>query len=115
MSKHLKEDYEIIDTYQHENEPGPSHQNENPPGSIFMDNVDPVLEPNMTLDDISEATRAEILLYPGTDQSKRRFFFKKHHMDYFRYYELFDCWNECFIKSKLNSLKFFVEFVEIFR
>ena len=82
MSKHLKEDYEIIDTYQHENEPGPSHQNENPPGSIFMDNVDPVLEPNMTLDDISEATRAEILLYPGTDQSKRRFFFKKHHMDW---------------------------------
>lgn len=87
------------------NQPGPSHQNndsgENPPESIFVDGLDPVLEPNMTLKDVTEGQRAQILMYPGSDKEKRRLFFMEHYMEYYRYYELFDCWNECFITSKL--------------
>ena len=84
------------------NQPGPSQQDENPPESIFIDGLDPVLEPNMTLKDITEAQRAQILMYPGSDKTKRRLFFMETYMDYYRYYELFDCWNECFITSKFT-------------
>ena len=86
------------------NSPGPSQdddQGENPPESIFIDGLDPVMEPNLTLKDIPKGHRAKILTYPGSDKEKRRLYFMEHHMDYYRYYELFDCWNECFITSTL--------------
>lgn len=84
------------------NQPGSSRQDENPPESIFIDGLDPVLEPNMTLKDITPGQRAQILCYPGSDKEKRRIFFMENYMDYYRYYELFDCWNECFITSKFT-------------
>ena len=84
------------------NQPGPSHHDENPPESIFVDGLDPVLEPNMSLKDITEAQRAQILMYPGSDKTKRRCFFMENYMDYYRYYEIYDCWNECFITSKFT-------------
>ena len=88
------------------NQPGPSRQDdnsgENPPESIFVDGLDPVLEPNLTLKDIPQGHRAKILTYPGSDKEKRRLYFMEHHMEYYRYYELYDCWNECFITSKFT-------------
>ena len=69
--------------------------------SIFDDDIED-MEPNLVLDDISEAHRGEILLYKGSDSQKRKQYFWKYYPEYARYYDIYDCWNECCLKSKLT-------------
>ena len=72
---------------------------QNRPENIFNEDIDPFLEPNLDLTDITLAQRAQLLMYPGTDKCKRSTFYLEHYPDFWHYYELFDCWNECPIKS----------------
>ena len=71
---------------------------ENDP-NIFNEDIDPFLEPNLELADITLAQRAQILTYPGTDKCKRSTFYLEYYPDFWHYYELMDCWDECPIKS----------------
>lgn len=71
-------------------------------GSIFNDGD--VIEPNLTLDDIPVEHRSEILLYLGSDSSKRKQYYWKYYPDFARYYEMFNCWNESCLKSKFLPL-----------
>ena len=82
-----------------ENDQNVPENDQNRPENIFNDDIDPFLEPNLDLTDITLAQRAQLLMYPGTDKCKRSTFYLEHYPDFWHYYELFDCWNECPIKS----------------
>ena len=72
---------------------------QNGPENIFNEDIDPFLEPNLELADITLAQRAQILTYPGTDKCKRSAFYLEYYPDFGHYYELMGCWDECPIKS----------------
>ena len=89
-----------IDENRPENDQNRPNNNEN----IFEDDIDPFLEPDLELKDVTLAQRAELLLLPGTDKCKRNAFFLKHYPNFWRYYEVFDCWSECPIKSEYSRM-----------
>ena len=82
-----------------ENDRNRPENDQNKPENIFNEDIDPFLEPNLELSDITLAQRAQILMYPGTDKCKRSTFYLEYYPDFWHYYELFDCWEECPIKS----------------
>ena len=82
-----------------QNEQNRPENDHNRPENIFTEDIGDILEPNLDLADITLAERAQLLMYPGTDKCKRSTFYLEYYPSFWHYYELYDCWDECPIKS----------------
>ena len=91
------------------NDPNRPQNDQNRPENIFTEDIGDILEPNLALTDITLAERAQLLMYPGTDKCKRSTFYLEYYPNFWHYYELYDCWDECPIKSMY--LPFFTKFL----
>ena len=82
-----------------QNDQNRPQNDQNRPENIFTEDIGDILEPNLALTDITLAERAQLLMYPGTDKCKRSTFYLEYYPNFWHYYELYDCWDECPIKS----------------